>query len=153
VLADAFPACARPFHAVNAAVALLIQNVRRVRMESHAVGILSVLRIGIGQEVGAAAGVERLPVTALVEALEDTAATSGDGEVEMARVARVDQNRVQFRAVRCAGLGIVARPQRIHRVLVESGYWLPGVAGVFRAEEAFRRRAGVPRMRLTRVTG
>src|SRR5262249_5563706 len=96
------------------------------------------LRIRIGEKVGAAAGVERSPVVALVEALEDAAAAAGDAEVEVARIARVDEYRVQLRAVGGTALRVVARPFGVHGVLVEAGDRFPGVAGVFRAEEALR---------------
>ena len=43
---------------------LLVEAVGQQGMEPHAVGVVAVLRIGVGQEIGAHAAVQRMPIAA-----------------------------------------------------------------------------------------
>lgn len=82
-----------------------------------------------------------MPVGAAIGRLERAAA--GHGEVEVRRVARVDQDRVQLAAV--GGLVLVAAdPAVLLGVIVEAGDRRPGDAAVVAAEQALGRGAGVP---------
>jgi hypothetical protein len=145
LLADPLPALARALEPVDPAVVLVIEDVGLDRGDAQAVHVVAVLRVGIGQEVGGDALVERLPARAAVGRFEDAARRHAD--VQMLRVARVDVDRVQRGAVRRRFLQ-PAHPRRAHRIRVEAVDTLPGVAAVRRTEEALRRRAGVPHARL-----
>jgi hypothetical protein len=92
--------------------------------------------------------VQRAPVLAAVGGLEDAAA--GHAEVEVPRVARVDQDRVQLAAVGRLVL-VGADPGRLVRVVVEAGHGRPVDAAVVASEEALGRRARVPDARLAGV--
>ena len=72
--------------------------------------------------------------------------------VEVRRVARVDDDRVQLGAVGRAVL-LAAHPRAVLRVVVEPGHRLPGDAAVLGAEQALRRGARVPDAGLARVAG
>ena len=81
--------------------------------------------------------------------LEHAAARHAD--VHMRGVARVDQDRVQLRAVRRAVL-VAAAPRLAVGMLVESRHAFPRRAAVRRAEQSLRRRARIPDARLARVS-
>ncbi len=117
-------------------------------MHPHAVRIVPVFGIRIGEEVGTHAFVQRMPVGARIGRFEDAAARHPD--VEMLRITRVDQDRVELRAIRRAVL-VAAAPGLALRMLVEAVDAHPGRAAVGRAEESLRRRARVPHARLRRV--
>ena len=141
-LADADPAARRPVESIDAAVILLVQPVglRRVHRRCSA-------DRGRRPRSGPAenprpAIVERRPVAPAVRGLEHAA--DRDAEVQVLRIARVDEHRMQQLAVRRAEAG---RPLRAHRVIVEARHRLPCVAAVLRAEQARRRAAGVPASR------
>ena len=93
---------------------------------------------------------EGRPGPPAVEGLVDAAARHG--EVEVRRVARVDEDRVELRPVRRAVLDR-SHPRPELRVVVDGGERLPGDAAVVGAEEPLRRRPGVPGTRLGRMAG
>ena len=78
---------------------------------------------------------------AAIGRLEDAAARHAD--VQVLRVARIDEDRVQLRAVGRAVL-VAAAPRLALRMLVEAVDTRPGRAAVGRAEQPLRRRARVP---------
>ena len=117
-------------------------------MHPQAVRVVAELGIRIRHEIGAHAAVERLPVGAGVGRLEDAAARHPD--VQVLRVARIDEDRVELGPVRRAVL-VAAAPLLAVRMLVEAGDARPGRAAVGRAEEPLRRRARVPDAELGRV--
>src|SRR5262249_47343495 len=94
--------------------------------------------------------VERLPVRAPVGGFEHTAARHGD--VEVPRVARIDEDGVHLGAVGRAVL-VAPAPRLAFGVIVEAGDTLPGHGAVFALEESLRRGARIPHARLARVTG
>src|SRR5207253_4814889 len=81
------------------------------------------------------------PTRAAVLAGEDAAARHAD--IEPARLARIDQDRMELRAVGRAVL-LAAGPLPVHRVLVEAAHALPARPAVLGAEQALRRGARVP---------
>src|SRR5262249_48855768 len=149
LLADANPARLSAhratIHPVNAAMVLLIEDVRIERMQPHAMRVMAVFGVRDGDKIGPAPRVERLPVGAFVHALEDSAARHPD--VHVIRVARINVDRMHLRPVRRA-VAQAAGPRRPHRMIVESGDRFPGVSAVFRAEQTLRRRARIPDARL-----
>src|SRR5262249_24581128 len=88
VHADAVPYSGCPFHAVDAAVVLLIKNVRCNRMQANAVRIMAILGMRIGQKVGCASGIQGLPIRALVGTIEHAAARHAD--IEVPRIPRIN---------------------------------------------------------------
>src|SRR5947207_11898655 len=70
----------------------------------------------------------------------------------MLRIARIDENRVQLRAVGRSIL-IAAAPRFALRMLVESVDTLPRRAAVVRAKQSLRRCARVARPRLGGMAG
>jgi hypothetical protein len=102
---------------------------------------VAVFVIGGGQEFGGAAAVQRLPVRAAVLAGEDAAARHAD--IEPARFAGIDQDRVEFGAVGRAIL-LAAGPLPVHWMLVQASNALPAGPAVLGAEQALRRCAGIP---------
>ena len=64
-------------------------------------------------------------------------------EVEVLRIARIMDDRMQLRAVGRAVLRR-AHPSAVLRIVVDGGSRRPGDAAVFRSEQALRRGAGVP---------
>src|SRR6185295_10728681 len=150
VFPDPYPLVRRPVEPVDAAVILLIQPVRVAGTEPDAMGVVE----------GHSGLVETLDhVEPLHEGYECFAtvdgfvyAASGHGEVEMSGIARIDEDRVQLRAVRCAVLH-AAHPLAVLRVVVDVGKGTPPIPSVVGAEEALRRGAGIPRVRLVCVTG
>ena len=148
--ADALPGIGRPVEPVNAAMVLLIQPVRIARAQPDAVWIVK-------------GGVGRIESHDHIESLDQRVpgfpaigrfvhAAAGHGEVQVRRVARVDDDRMQFRSVRCAVLH-AAHPFTVLRIVVDAGKRRPRRAAVFRAEESLRRGAGVPHARLVRQAG
>ncbi|MNT24823.1 hypothetical protein D3C72_1603200 [compost metagenome] len=129
---------------------LLVKDVGVGRVLQHAVRILAVFRIGVGQEEGQAAAVERLPVGPRVGALEHAAA--GHADIKMALVARIDQHGVHLGSVGGAVL-LAAGPVAPHRVVVEARHGLPRGAVVGAAEQPLRRGAGVPGAGFAGVAG
>src|SRR4051812_5546573 len=105
-------------------------------MQAHAMRILAVLGKRVGKEIGARALVEWFPVRAAVGAFKYAARRHAD--VKMLRVTRIDIDGMQLGAVGGAVL-IAAGPLRIHRVVIEAGYPLPGIAAVLAAEQSLRR--------------
>src|SRR5262249_36293829 len=152
LLADAnpagLPALRATIHPVNAAMVLLIENVRRHWMEPHTMRVLAVFGIFFGPACGQTASIERLPISAPVHAFEHAAARHPD--VHMIRIARIYNDRVHLRSIRRAVL-LAAGPRLTHRMIVKSGDRFPGVPTVFRAEQTLRRCASVPDLRLARV--
>ena len=59
------------------------------------------------------------------------------GQVELRRVSRVDEDRVELRAVRCPVLRTAGARAKLG-VVVEAGHGLPRDAAVLRAEEPLR---------------
>jgi hypothetical protein len=74
------------------AVILLVQDVRFTWVQEYTMGVVPILGKRIGEKVRPAPGVERCPVVPLVDAFEHPAA--GHAQVQVVRVARVDQDRV-----------------------------------------------------------
>ncbi len=138
---------ARSVEAVDAAVVLLVEPVGIRRVEAHAVGVMAVVGVGLGQEDGLDVLVEGAPVLPAVGALEDPARRQA--QVEVVGVAGVDDDRVQHRAVGGVLLGVL-RPGLPHRVVVPAVDRRPGVTGVFTPEQALRAAAGVPDARARR---
>ena len=56
---------ATTIHPVNAAMVLLIEDVRFERMQPHAMRVMAVFGVRVGEKIGRAPGVERLPIGAL----------------------------------------------------------------------------------------
>ena len=110
-------------------------------MQPHAVRVVAELGVGIGEEARRAAGVERPPVAAAVDRLEHAAGRQP--EVHVRGVARVDDDRVEHRAVGRVLLGPLG-PRLPHRMVVPAVDGRPRVAAVVAAEQALRRSAGVP---------
>jgi hypothetical protein len=110
-------------------------------MDLHAVGIMAVLGVLDRQEVRRDALVERLPVRAAVDALEDAAAR--EAGVEVVRVARVQDERVGVGVVG-RSLFAVAAPLGPQGVLVEALDAFPRISVVRGAEDAVGRGAGPP---------
>src|SRR5262245_44802267 len=135
-------------HPVNAAMVLLIEDVRIERMHPHAMRIVAVFRVRDGDKIGRAPRVEWLPVGAFVHALK--ASATGTPNVHGIRVAGFNVDRWHLRPVRRA-VAKPAGPRRPHWMSVESGERFPGVSAVFRTEQPLRRRARVPDSRLARV--
>ena len=146
--ADAAPAPRGPVDTIDAAVILLIEPVRQRRMHDDAVRIVTEGNIGVRQEIRRDSLVERRPVAPAIGRLEH--ASDRDPEIQVLRIARIDDHRMQQLA---AGRAESGRPLRAHRVIVESGDGLPGVSTVGRTEEPRRRAARVPGAFLGRVTG
>jgi hypothetical protein len=78
VVADAKPPALGPFHAVDAAVVLLVEPVGSERVQPHAVRVVAELRLRVGKECRETARVERVPVGAAVGAFEHAAARQAD---------------------------------------------------------------------------
>src|SRR5205823_3304489 len=72
-------------------------------------------------------------------------------DVHVLRVARIDQDRMQFRPVRRAVL-VAATPRLSLPMRIEPAHSLPRGTVVGRSEQALRRGAGVPDARLPDVT-
>src|ERR1041385_1340157 len=107
--------------------------------------IVSELRIRSRNEVGGAASVQGPEGATAVQALENAPARHAD--VKVLRVARVDDDRMHFRAVRRAVL-VAADPSSAHRIFVEPGDPFPRAPGIFRAEQSLRRAPRVKHSRL-----
>jgi hypothetical protein len=58
VFADADPTSFGPMHPVDTAVILLIQQIRRLRMQRHAMGVVAKFRKGIRVEIRTHPGVQ-----------------------------------------------------------------------------------------------
>src|SRR5215475_8694508 len=92
---------------------------------------------------------QRGPGSSRVNRLMHT--TARHAEVEMRRVARIDDDRVQLRPVRRAVL-YGAHPFPVLRVVVDKRKRHPSDATILGAEQPLWRSARIPDARLTRVT-
>src|SRR5215472_17960204 len=110
-------------------------------MQANAMRIMPILGVGIRKEIGADAPVERPPVCAGIRRFEYAAA--GHADVHVARVARVDQDRMQLRAVGCASL-IISTPRFALRMFVQTLDASPCGAAVLGSEQPLRRGARKP---------
>src|SRR5512143_3753859 len=148
ILSYAHPFFARPVEPVDSTVILLVQAVGITRAEPDAMGIVE----GHCGRVETLNDVEpfderreRLPaIDGLVHP------TAGHREIQMLRVARVHDDRMQFGAVRRAVLH-GAHPLTVLRIVINVGEWLPGDSSVIRAEQTLRGGAGIPGVWLVRM--
>src|SRR5208283_3089094 len=84
VVADSQPLVAGAIDPVDAAVILLVEPIGSPRMQAHAMYVLSVLRIWIGQKVHLDAAIERAPRFSLVVSLKRT--TAGGNHIHVRRI-------------------------------------------------------------------
>src|SRR5436309_2002283 len=133
---DLLPLLVRSIDPEDAAVILLVQAIGMTGSETHAVRIVSVLGVGVGKKIGAHAFVEWRPIATPVDRLEN--ATRRHRDIKMLRIARVDQDRVQRRAVGRTLLVIVA-PRLALRMLVEAVDSFPRRSAVARTEQTLWR--------------
>ena len=114
---------------------LLVKPVGQHRMQAYAMRIVPVFGVWIRKEVSAHATVERPPASTAIGRLEDSAARHAD--VHVARIAGVDQDRMQLRPIGCAGL-IVSAPGLTLRMLVQAVDATPCGAAVVRTKQPLR---------------
>src|SRR6266550_1116012 len=147
--ADVLPSLRGTVEAVDAAVILLIKTVRQDRMQPYAMRIMTEFRRRLRQEIRLDSGVQRPPGRAAVARFEHASARHAD--VHVIGITRVDQDRMQFRAVGRSVL-VVAAPCLSHRVLVEAIDADPRGAVIFGAKQSLRRGARIPGFGLARVS-
>src|SRR5262245_65952631 len=87
ILSNPRPAAFVSIHPIDAAMILLVQDVRRRRVHPHTMRVMAVFGIWIGKKVGDAAGIERFLTGASVCALNYSA--TRHPSVNMFSVARV----------------------------------------------------------------
>src|SRR5438067_7032214 len=133
--ANVLPLVVRPVDSEDAAVILLIQTIRMPGGKAHAMWIVSEFCLGIRKKIGTQAPVQRLPIHACVNGLEDAARRHRD--VNMFSVARIDENRMQRRSVRWTVL-VAAAPRLTLRMTIEAVDAFPCRAAVQRTEQAMR---------------
>src|SRR5439155_13020100 len=148
--ADFLPAFGWAVDPEDAAMVLLIEAVRMPGRKTYAMRIMTVFGTRIRQKIRANAFVQRLPIGARVHGLEHAARRHSD--VQMLRIARVDEDGVQLGAIGGTIL-IAAAPRLALRMLVEAIDAFPGCAAVGRAEQPLRGSTGVPRALFRCVTG
>ena len=95
--AEVMPLLGRTIEAVDAGVVLLIEAVGQQRMQAHAMRIVPVLRVGIGQEIRTNAAIDRSPVRAGVRGLEYAAARHADIHVRRRCAGRRGSNAASAR--------------------------------------------------------
>ena len=138
---DVLPAFGGTIKTIDAAVILLIEAVGQRGVHSHAVRVVTVFGIGIGQKVRSHTAIERLPIGAAIVGFEH--ASTRHADVDVLGIARIDQHRVQLGAVgRC--VLVAAAPCLALWVIVEPIDAAPRGAAVFGAEESLRRGSGIP---------
>ena len=105
--------------------------------------------VGSGRKSARTPRLSGMPVGAGVGGFEDAAA--GHPDVQVARVERVDEDRVQLAAVGRAVL-VAAAPRLARGCSLNPATPIPGRAAVVGAEQALRRGARVPDARFRRVS-
>ena len=133
--ADVLPAFGWTIEAIDAAVILLIETIRQRRVHPHAMRVVTVFGVGIGQKVRPHAPIERPPICAAVVRFEH--ASAGHPDIYVFGIARIDQHRMQLGPVgRC--VLVAATPRLALRMVVESVDAAPRGTSVFGAEQSLR---------------
>src|SRR5215469_8906832 len=140
VAADSQPIFAGTIEPVDATVILLVKPVGVARMHRQTMGILSVLGIGIGQEIRFHVVIEWSPALTTITGFEHPHRRGT--VVHVRSLARIDQHRAEHLVVRRHILG--RRPFSKHRIAIETFDLGPGRPAIFAPKKTRRRGAGVP---------